>query len=309
MSITEGKRVDEPASYFIYEQLGQRAVDPETLIGSAMALWDQCAMDYDVPELWDLAKELLDLQEPSPALSWAEHLRVSIIMGSTIPRGWKDSSSFPFKGLLISAIYLQEAERSLTSPIPDRAWHLIAIAYYHLGLNSTESELMAQARKRAEKNAEVTEVARGMVLGALDWVAKNRNPRSIAEAREMVYQRICDKEGEIEEFLFEYADKAKIDKALPNSERRFQALQRIEALTRDWALPNGPYPEISRRFAQFSQRKAGKDRAEPLPKAHHPGEPEGPEPSAAPSLEIISVRADGFTLTTRVSKADPEPDS
>lgn len=307
MSIAERKRVDEPMSYFIYEQLGERAVDPETLIETAKALWGQCAADYDVSELWRVACELLDSQESSPAFSWSEHLRVSIIMGSTVPRGWKDSSSFPFKGLLISAIYLQEAERALKSTVMDRAWHLIAIAYYHLGLNTTESELMAQARKRANKNAEVTEEARALVLGALAWVERNRSPKSIAEALDFAYQIMSEKGEALDTFLFAYADKAKIANSLPSSERRIQALERIAVMMRDWALPTSPYPEIARRFAQFNQRKSAQGPASPQPETHQVDEAERQDPDTGPTLEIISLRADGLTATTRISKAEPEP--
>lgn len=306
-SISERKRVDEPTSYFTYEQLGERAVDPETLIETAKALWFQCAEGYDVSELWRVAYELLESQESSPAFSWAEHLRVSIIMGGTVPRGWKDSSSFPFKGLLISAIYLQEAERALKSTVPDRAWHLIAIAYYHLGLNTIESELMAKARKRADKNAEVTEEARALVLGALAWVEKNRSPKSIAEAQEFVYQIMTEKGEALDKLLFAYADKANIAVSLPSSERRFQALQRIATMMRDWALPTSPYPEIAQRFAQFNQRKGASCPPNTPAEARRTDEPDVSDPGASPSLEIISVRADGLTATFRISRADPEP--
>jgi hypothetical protein len=304
-SITERMRVDEPPTYFIYEQLGTRAVEPQTLIDSAVDLWVQCASDYGVTELWEIAQELLDAQESSSEFSWAEHLRLSIITGSTVPRGWKDSSSFPFKGLLISAIYLKDAYRTLSSAIPERAWHLIAIAYYHLGLNTTESELMAQARKRAEKNAAVTEEARALVFATLDWVANNRSAKSIADAQEMVYERLVEKAEAIDEPLLAYADKAKIDPALPRAARRFEAIMRITTLMRDWALPTSPFQDIARKFAQFNQRKGALSPANPLPEPSRDHDAEGAEPVTGAVLEIISVRADGFTLTTRISKADP----
>lgn len=303
-SISERMRVDEPPTYFIYEQLGERVVEPQTLIDSAVDLWVQCASDYGVTELWEIAQELLDAQETSPEFSWAEHLRLSIITGSTVPRGWKDSSSFPFKGLLISAIYLKDAYRTLSSAIPERAWHLIAIAYYHLGLNTIESELMAQARKRAEKNAAVTEEARALVFATLDWVAKNKSAKSIAEAQEMVYERLVEKAEAIDELLIAYADKAKIDPTLPTTVRRFEAIERIANLMRDWALPTSPFQDIARKFAQFNQRKGAQGPANPLPEPSRDHDADCPEPVTGPAIEIISVRGDGFTLTTRISKAD-----
>jgi hypothetical protein len=308
-SISERHRIDEPKSYFIYEQLGERSVDPETLIECAIELWLQCASDYSVTELWEVAHEMLDSQERSPDVSWAEHLRLSIITGSTVPRGWKDASSFPFKGLLISAIYLREAKFALTSKIPGRAWHLIATAYYHLGLNTTESEPMAQARKLAEKNSSITEEARALVLAALGWVERNRRPRSIAEAQEMVIELLERKGGAIDELLLVYADKARIDPSQPKTYRRFDAIQRIRNLMRDWALPTSPYPEIARKFAQFNQRKEASGPATPVPESPRPEGAGGAEPAPGPALEIISIRADGYTLTTRISKADPAADA
>jgi len=303
-SISEQKRRDEPQSYFIYEQLGERVVGPDTLIDNAMDLWFQCAFDYDVAELWDVAQELLDSNRSSPEVSWPEHLRVSIIMGSTVPRAWKDASSFPFKGLLISAIYVKEAYRALRSPMPDRAWHLIALAYYHLGLNTTESELMAQARKRAEKNAAITEEARALVVAAVDWVAKNRNPRSIAEAQELVLGRLVEKEQSIEEFLLLYADKTNIDKSLSMSQRRSEALDRIGDRMREWALPRSPFPEISRRFAQFNQRKATEGTPSPTTESLQHDDSDKRMHVSGLALEIVSVRGDGLVQTTRISKAD-----
>ena len=308
-SITESRRRDEPTSYFIYEQLGERAVDPQTMIDSALDLWVQCAADYGVTELWEIAQELLDAQTLSREFSWAEHLRMSIIMGSTVPRGWKSASTFPFKGLLISAIYLNEAGRALTSTTPDRAWHLITLAYYHLGLNTTESEPMAQARKLAEKNAAVTEEARALVLGALDFIAKNKSPKSIADAQDMVVNLLEEKGEAIDELLLVYADKAKIDPSSPKPHRRFEAIGRIRTLMRDWALPTSPYPEIARKFAQFNQRQDASGPANPLPEPPRPEGADGAEPAAGPALEIISIRADGYTLTTRISKADPGADA
>jgi len=125
----------------------------------------------------------------------------------------------------------------------------------------------------------------------------------------MVVNLLEEKGEAIDELLLVYADKAKIDPSSPKPHRRFEAIGRIRTLMRDWALPTSPYPEIARKFAQFNQRQDASGPANPLPEPPRPEGADGAEPAAGPALEIISIRADGYTLTTRISKADPGADA
>ena len=71
--------------------------------------------------------------------SWVEWLRYRITTGAFIPAQWKKRKPFPYKAVLISAIYFNEAKRLCDEGNLERAWHIIALAYYHLGLGSTSS--------------------------------------------------------------------------------------------------------------------------------------------------------------------------
>ena len=301
MSTTaERMRDDEPPSYFFFEQLGERSVSQSTLIGCGMDLWSQAASHYAVEELWDYAQELLESAEEPLGFSMAEQLRLSVICGEIVPPDWKDAASFPFKGLLISAIFFKEAHRALSGPMPDRAWHLIATAFYHLGVNSTESPQMAQSRVRAQENGAATVEIRALTGYALDWVIKNYSPVSKSRAKELVYDWLETFEQKHPDVFLAAADKMGIKTSLPPKQRSAEALEKALALLHTWALPQGPYPEISRKFAEASsvrtkppQAKSTQVRLEPL-KSDEPGSDES-------RPEIISVMPDGGVVRLRAA--------
>jgi hypothetical protein len=303
MSTTaERIRDDEPPSYFFFEQLGERSVSQSTLIECGVDLWGQAARHYAVEELWDYAQELLESAEESLGFSKAEQLRLSVICGETVPPDWKDGASFPFKGLLVSAVYFKEAHRALSGPMPDRAWHLIATAFYHLGVNSTESPQMAQSRVRAQENGAATLEIRVLTGYALDWVIKNHSPVSKSRAKELVYDWLETFEQKHPEVFLTAADKMGIKTSLPPKQRSAEALEKALALLHTWALPQGPYPEISRKFSEASSAATKPPKAK---SSRMKLEPQKPDESGSDESrpEIISVMPDGEIVRLRAASS------
>ena len=126
----------EPITHFFYEYQGEWAVDPSLLIENGITLWHEHIYTneaHDNSHLWELAASIVEDREDTPMYSWAEWVRYRITTGAFVPEQWGNRTPYPYKGLLISAVYLQEARRICVEGQPDRAWHLIALAYYHLG--------------------------------------------------------------------------------------------------------------------------------------------------------------------------------
>lgn len=184
--------------------------------------------------------------------------------------------------------------------MPDRAWHLVATAFYHLGINSTESPQMAQSRVRAQENGAATVEIRALTGYALDWVIKNHSPVSKSRAKELVYDWLEAFEQKHPDVFLAAADKMGIKTSLPPKQRSAEALEKALALLHSWALPQGPYPEISRKFAEASsgrtkptQAKSNQVRLEPL-KSDEPGSDES-------RPEIICVMPDGGVVRLRAA--------
>jgi hypothetical protein len=107
---------------------------------------------------------------------------------------------------LISAIYLQEAKRLCAEGQPDRAWHIIALAYYHLGLNTAPSTAQNTSRAAQLMHAGRTEKIRALVLAALDKIRKDESARSMEDAKDQVVELLRAKRGEspIKDWLNEF---------------------------------------------------------------------------------------------------------
>lgn len=301
MELLDELRNDEPVTYFFYEQLGKRAVDPETLIDNGIDLWVQTATRYGVSELWGFAQKLLDEVSLEDEISHVESFRRAIIIGDIVPPGWTDAPAFPFKGLLVSALYFKEAHRALATPPRERASHLIITAYYYLGVNSTESELMAQARKQAQKNATKTEEVRLLVVAALDLIVEKRAPVSLTRAKSLVLDMLTAAEEDVASQLLAYADKSGIDRTLSASDRRRTALERIESLLDLWARPTGPYPGIARLFAKAREPRPDISVEQDAEEAVHQMRvnPVSVRPNL---LEFIWIHPDGHRTTVRLSR-------
>jgi hypothetical protein len=117
----------EPITSFFFEHQGERLVPAGTLVNAGIELWlEQAYVNqlHDNRGLWRYAADLLRDRQPSSSPSHVESLRNRITLGGLVPPNWPPSKAFPYKGMLLSAIYFQEAEKALSEVKAERAWHL-----------------------------------------------------------------------------------------------------------------------------------------------------------------------------------------
>ncbi len=293
----------EPITHFFYEYQGERAVEPLLLIENGITLWHEHIYTNDVHDnsyLWELAGLIVEDRGESPMYSWVEWVRYRITTGAFVPAQWGNQRPYPYKGLLISAIYLQEARRLCAGGQPDRAWHVIALAYYHLGLNTTSSTAKNTSRAAQVMHAGRTEKIRALVLAALDKIRRDESARSIESAKNQVVELLRAKrdQNSIKHCLNEF------DTLVPDrtkgrtlAKQKNDVFVRIRNMLDNWSLPSGPYPEIAEAFSHFSKRKAKKtsinDRATS----------EGvPIDKSDCYLRLISFFEDGEVLTVKLSR-------
>lgn len=250
----EIKYSSSPKTHFFYEYEGERSVDPSVLIASGVTLWHEQMLSnevHDTSHLWAHACALLDARVDSPIYSHIEWLRYQITMGVIAPEKWDHSKPYPYKGMLISAIYFLEARRLCEEGREDRAWHVIAIAYYHLGINTTPTTTQSAANAALIKHAKRSEYLRALVMAFLKIVKEEDSAKSINDAIEEIIK------------LFENKPKAmagldEFDKSIPDNtkhEKENDALERLRVTLKNWAAPKGPYPEIAAAFSHFRKRK------------------------------------------------------
>lgn len=253
----------EPLTHFTYEFKGPRAVDPLLLIKDGILLWHESAGAIDVDDnyyLWELAKKIVENPGETPAHSWVEWYRYAIIHGLFTPSRWRSEKPFPYKGLLISAIYFQESRRLCLNGQADRAWHLVAIGYYHLGQNTNSSTRTNTARAAKRKHADRSADVREMVLIALGAVAKIGKAKTVEDAKNAVEELIRKLNEDVDEARevlshFDAAIPAKT-KGRTSGDQKNDVISRIRNLLDTWSLPSGPYPEIADAFAKFSKRRS-----------------------------------------------------
>jgi hypothetical protein len=294
----------EPITHFFYEYQGDRAVEPISLVESGIALWHEHIYtneSHDNSSLWQLAESLIQDREDTPTHSWVEWLRYRITMGAFVPAPWEMGKPYPYKGLLISAIYLQEARRLCAEGQENRAWHIIAMAYYYLGLNATPSTSQNTSRAAQIMHAGRTEKVRALVLGALDHIKKSGSADSIEGAKVEVIKLLHEKQDKIKDWLNEFdtlvSKKTKgKQKGKPND-----VFDRIRNLLETWSLPSGPYPDIADAFSQFSKRKR---KAATETNAARSTSEQVPIDESDCFLRLINVLEDGNTLTIKMSRAE-----
>lgn len=250
-----------PKTHVFYEYQGERAVDPLQLVKDGEVLWLEQAKDNlehgtEVLLLWNEAKDLLSRRHDTLTHSYVEHLRHQITMGAMDPRKWwRKKKPYPYRGMLVSAIYFQEALRLCEEGNADRVWHIIAMAYYHLGINTTPSSTQAAAKAAKKKHEEATEIRRALVLVTLEIMEeeqkKKRTISNIDEAKDKVIQLIYSNEKAMAEL--EYVDALTSDNL--KQDKMSDALDRFRSLLDKWAAPSSPHPDIARAFSSFGQKQ------------------------------------------------------
>lgn len=247
-----------PATHFLYEYEGDRDVDLDILTENGIYLWHELAASDqidDVEQLWTFAEDLL---EKSPSLlrqSRVESIRQRIIFGAISLPGWGEKKFHRHKNTLISAIYFHEARKLCNCGASVRATHIIATAYYFLGLGSTRSVSHSMALQSATRHAQKSEFRRAIVLEVLRLIEGNPRVTSVEKAKDEVIRFIAKKDA-LKKAIDELDKLSTGVKHSPDND----ALTRLQNALDDWAKPNGPYPEIYQAFAKFSSRKASQSK-------------------------------------------------
>lgn len=262
----------EPASHFFFEYQGSRAVHPLLLVDTGIELWhEHVANDFvqDNAPLWDLATSLLAQRIETPIYSWAEWLRWKILVGSYRPPTWKKKTPYPYKGLLISALYFQEAKQLCEDGETERAWHLITLAHYYLGLNTQVSARGNASRAAQILHAARTEKIRVLVLDALKIIRERDSARSKEQAKDQVVQILRAKHEQLTKIESKLRENEKtvlhwireFDTLIPDTTKgrgdgdiKNDVFMRIRNMLDNWCLEKGPYPDIAKAFSMFGTR-------------------------------------------------------
>ena len=297
----------DPATHFLYEFNGPRSVSPLVLINDGITLWHEAASTneaYDISHLWGLAAQLLGNPGEPPMYSWIEWVRYQVITGNLVPKAWPKGERFPHKGLLISAVYLQEARRLCADSQFERAWHLISIAYYHLGQGTASSTVKNTARAAKHGHAERSADVRELVLIALEKISRDGSATTVNGAKDQVEKLIRElnnKFPEVTEALSKFDESiSEKTKGRSLATVKNDVISRVRNLLDTWSLPSGPYPEIAEAFASFSKRrKRNATTAEALSSTTSEGIPLLPVDDFY--IRFISHVGDDFDLVTKCS--------
>jgi hypothetical protein len=253
--------INFPRTHFFYEYEGERAVDPAVLVENGILLWHEQIhaneLD-DISPLWAFAEAELEKQGQAPTHSDLEWLRQQIIVNALAPDSWNKHEPYPYKGLLIAALYLQEARRLCQVGDTSRVWHIIALAYYNLGLNTTKSASHTFATYAANEKAEGSEYKRAIVLQVLKRLEGDKSISNVAQAKRAVIdfiQSYKDKKGN----PVLLSELEKLDRLTPKGSKHSDtngAIDRLESTLNSWTGRNSPYPEMAGAFAAFDRRMA-----------------------------------------------------
>lgn len=294
----------DPLTHCFYEYQGERSVEPELLIENGVSLWHEHVDSDDVHDnsyLWAFATSLLENREATPMYSWIEWVRYQITLGSLTPPQWDSRKPYPYKGLLISAIYLQEARSLCEKGQAARAWHLVALAYYHLGLGTGSGTVRNTSRAAMLMHAARTEEVRALVLGALQKMRADESIRGLEATKDRVVEILRELGPKAQEWL------ARFDSLVPeNTKGRSDApikndvFDRVRNMLDTWAAPAGPYPEIAEAFSHFKRMSRASNPAVGLRKTSG----QLPADDSECFLRVINFFEDGGVLTIRISEAD-----
>ena len=298
-----------PKTHIFYEYQGERAVDPLRLVMDGETLWWEQAHNNlehkpEVLRLWDDAEALLAKRHETPTHSYVEWLRNKVTMGYLDPKkSRKKKKPYAYRGMLISAIYFQEAKKLCAEDNADRVWHIIAMAYYHLGMNTTPSSTQLAARAARKKHEEVVETRRALALVSLEIIKeqqeKKRTIRNIEEAKDEVIRLIYSNRNVL-------ADLEQVDASSVNRDRNNDALDRFRNLLDEWASPNSPHPDIAEAFSFYGQKKY-------TPKTESSGPPDVPgsaiEPGTTHYMRLVNVFEDGHMDIDEISQGTEPPEA
>jgi hypothetical protein len=291
------ERITSPKTHFFYESLGERSIEPLTLIESGVTLWHEqmhSNEEHDISHLWALASAMLEKPLVQYKQSYVEWLRHQIITGAIVPEKWSGAGPYPYKGMLISAIYFQEARRLCEVENDSRVWHIIAMAYYQLGINTPPTTTQLASKAAATRHALRSELLRAHVLSALSQIKEHGAAGSIESAKNDVvsyFMRNHKFMVVLSEFDASTPENTKHDKTS-------DALTRFRNMLDSWASPKSPYPELAKVFAQFSKRKSTSSIASTPKTRTTPAEV--PVDDSNFYLRIIDIREDGFEQITKV---------
>jgi len=290
-----------PKTHVFYEYQGERAIGPLPMVEDGICLWHEQMLsipERDISHLWGYAEKLLASRCDTPMYSYIEWLRYEITMGAIVPEKWDRTRPYPYKWMLISAIYLQEASRLCEKGDTDRVWHVVTMAYYQLGMNTTPSLTQAVSKAASTRHAEASMHKRALVLSVLDQIKRDGSAKSVSQAIERVYDLIVGSKNytemlnEIDALSPEEAKQAGAD----------DAVERLRNTLKNWARANGPYPEMSEAFSHFRKVKTSK--------AFRPtdaGIPRGDLPDECLHyMRIINYMMDGHVLTLEISRNSEE---
>lgn len=296
-----------PRTHFFYEYEGESAVDPAVLVDNGILLWHEQIQTNeldDVSPLWAYAAALLEERGQPPTHSYLEWLRQEVIVNARAPDSWNKLEPYPYKGLLISALYLQEARRLCHNGDTGRVWHVIALAYYNLGLNTLQSASHVFATYAAKEKAEDSEYKRAIVLQVLKRLEGDESITSVAKAKRAVVKFIENyKNKDGKRVLLSKLEK--LDRLTPKNSKHSEdndAIDRLENTLNSWASPKGPYPEMAEAFAVFDRKKARSASVDTLDS--------GPARTTSEAFEfekadyhtrIVNLLANGDVLSMRLS--------
>lgn len=303
-----------PRTHFFYEYEDERAVDPAVLVENGILLWHEQihtnVLD-DVSPLWAIAEAELDKRGQAYTNSDLEWLRMQVIINGLTPDFWNKLDPYPYKGLLISALYLQEARRLCRDGDTGRVWHIIALAYYNLGLNTVQSPSQAMALYAIKGRSEDTALKRAIVLEVLKRLEDDPKITDVSKAKRAVINFIQDYKNKKNEYVL--LDKlreldAEITEDTLTEEARCEAdnraTSRLERALNSWASLKGPYPEMAEAFAVFDRKKAAlasPDATEPAP-GRTTGE--AIEFETGYHTRIVNVLTNGKTLSLRMEHVE-----
>lgn len=285
---------DTPSTYFFYELEGPNSVEPLHLYRDGLVLWHEQAAEietHDTRHLWEYARKIRNDSLWKDCS--VDQLRAAIICGSLAPPGSNRREVYPYRGMLISAIYFQECDRELDNRTSNRIWHLLIVAYYSMGLDTRAAWRSNHARSAAVRHSGDTEVTRSFVLMALRQLKEDASVNSVAKAKAAVIKFIeenKDAKREIE----------KLDALQPSSLKHNKdgyALDRLRNTLDRWASPRGPYPEIAEAFDQFRRNKTPRKETTNA-EALFDGCTIKPKPFGNPPRLIYTLR-NGGVITTR----------
>lgn len=300
-----------PRTHILYEYEGERSIELSELIDDGAVLWHEMAVSNqvdDVVPLWELAGHLLaeakqSLEQPHIKerlkQSAVDYLRFQIVSGAITPDGWSHKRFQSCKGALISAIHFHEANAAGAAGNFDRALHLIATAYYFLGISTTVPASRFFAESSARGHAEETDYQRTLVLWILGEIKGEAHLTSIEKAKDGVIDFIRRKPKLALEF-------EKLDKlsSSPKHNKNHDALDRLRNTLDDWAKPKGPYPEVAEAFSGFKRRKKVDTTVAPVDTTQE-GSREIQIPGPECYLRFIHVRESGFVQTISLSREEP----